>query len=121
MHTLHTLRTEPLSTAIPPKVQGLPNLGARPQNAARFHGADRPLATSLKLVASLVLAACGGGGGDNASTAPPGSVSAGAARSIAIQTTVSEPPLSTGSPKRLALDYLNRQRLQCGVGALRHS
>lgn len=118
MHTLHTPHATPLSTAIPSKGLVRPDLGTLPQNAERFCWANRPIVASLSLVASLALVACGGG---SDATAPPGSVSAGATHSIAIQTAVSEPPLLTGSPKRLALDYLNRQRLQCGFGALSYS
>lgn len=68
-------------------------------------------------VTGLVLVACGGGGSDPSATGPGGT----ATTSIAIQTTVPEPPLAVGTPRRLALDYLNRQRLQCGFGALRYN
>ena len=69
-------------------------------------------------LATLALVACGGGDGDTSAT---GSSSGASASSIPIQTTVLEPPLVVGTARRLALDYLNRQRLHCGFGALRYS
>ena len=69
------------------------------------------------MACAMVLVACGGG--SEVATAPPSNASSG--KSVAIQTTVPEPPLAVGSPKRLALDYLNRQRLQCGFGELRYN
>ena len=92
-----------------------------------FSAATRLRATHLPTLfmaalSSLVLVACGGGGSDTPATGPnPGSTGSATGTSIAIQTTVPEPPLAIGTPRRQALDYLNRQRLQCGFGALRYN
>lgn len=92
-----------------------------------FSAATRLRATHLPTLfmaalSSLVLVACGGGGSDTPATGPnPGSTGSATGTSIAIQTTVLEPPLAIGTPRRQALDYLNRQRLQCGFGALRYN
>ena len=76
----------------------------------------------MAALSSLVLVACGGGGSDTPATGPnTGSTGSATGTSIAIQTTVPEPPLAIGTPRRQALDYLNRQRLQCGFGALRYN
>lgn len=76
----------------------------------------------MAALSSLVLVACGGGGSDTPATGPnTDSTGSATGTSIAIQTTVPEPPLAIGTPRRQALDYLNRQRLQCGFGALRYN
>jgi len=73
--------------------------------------------TLLAAACTLTLVACGGGS-DSSSTTSPNTPGTG---SIPIQTTVPEPPPTLGTGKRLALDYMNRQRLQCGFGALRYN
>lgn len=89
--------------------------------ATRLRATHLPTLFTAAL-SSLFLVACGGGGSDTPATGSnPGSTDSPAGTSIAIQTTVPEPPLAVGSPRRLALDYLNRQRLQCGFGALRYN
>lgn len=75
-----------------------------------------PLA-GLGVISALALVACGGGTDPETGTLP----NAPGTGSVAIQTTVPEPPLAAGTGKRIALDYMNRQRLQCGFGALRYN
>lgn len=91
-----------------------PSCEAVSRSRNRFTGSCLRLSLAACAVASTFgLVACGGG-----SDSSPGTPSAG---SIPIQTTVAEPPLAIGTGKRIALDYMNRQRLQCGFGALRYN
>ena len=73
----------------------------------------------LTAALAAVLTACGGG---SDSTTGPGATSpVSTPMSVPIQTTVPEPGYLPGSKERVAFDYLNQSRLNCGLGALRHN
>ena len=78
---------------------------------------DRGLVWASIISTTLTLVACGGGSDSTTSTV----IAPQTPQSVPIQTTVPEPPLAAGTSMRLALDYLNRQRVQCGFGALRYN
>ena len=76
-------------------------------------------AAVLTAALAAVLTACGGG--SDSTTVPGGTSSVSTPTSVPIQTTVPEPGYLPGSRERLAFDYLNQSRLNCGLGALRHN
>lgn len=92
-----------------------------PQASVANSTAAHLLSLSLMAAATMSLVACGGGSDSTTGTPSASTGTAGTTGTVAIQTTVPEPPLAVGSPERMALDYMNRQRLQCGFGALRYN
>lgn len=80
---------------------------------------------SALAAAALTLAACGGGGdstdtsgGSNTPTTPTTPTTPAYA---GWQREVPEPAYATGSPQRIAFDYLNKQLSHCGFGKMKHN